>query len=200
MKVYEINLTLVKSFLIEGKEDILIDSGTPGSGKKIISRLKELGKDPNKISYVIFTHSHEDHIGGASELGEKKFFIHQNGLDYLKEGKIRKPQIHSPIKILFKIASPFLMKPFKGVNGEAIKEGELLQGIEIIYTPGHTDDSISIYLPEINSIIVGDTLGGNLKPPSIYENYDELQKSIEKINELRPKNIYVSHGKSFISQ
>ncbi|BDC17468.1 MBL fold metallo-hydrolase [Acidianus sp. HS-5] len=197
MKVHEIKLRFVKSFLIEGKEDILVDAGTPGSGKMIISKLKEMGKDPNKISYVIFTHSHIDHIGGASELGEKEFFIYRNGLTYLREGKVRKPQVHSPLlSILFKVASPFLMKPFKGVEGKEIKEGEFFPGVEIIYTPGHTDDSISIYLPEINSIIVGDTLMGGLKSPSIYENYEELQKSIEKIKELKPKSIYVSHGKS----
>ncbi len=197
MKVYEIKLDLVKSFLIEGKDRILVDSGTPGSGRKIISKLKEMGKD---VNYVIFTHSHVDHIGGASELGEKEFYIHKNGIEYLKEGKVRKPKIHSPISFFFKIASPFLMKPFNGVNCRELKEGEFLSGIEIIYTPGHTDDSISIYLPEIDSIIVGDTLRGNLKPPYIYEDFNELQKSIEKIKELKPKSIYVSHGKSFISQ
>jgi glyoxylase-like metal-dependent hydrolase (beta-lactamase superfamily II) len=75
----------------------------------------------------------------------------------------------------------------------------LVEGVEVLRTPGHTNDSISLYLPSINSVIVGDTLQGTnkgLKYPSIYENLEELIKSVEKIKSLKPSFVYVSHGKS----
>ncbi|BFH72956.1 MBL fold metallo-hydrolase [Sulfurisphaera javensis] len=204
MKVYEIPLRFVKSFLIENDQGlILVDSGTPGSGNKIISTLNSLGKSLTQIKYVIFTHSHVDHIGGAYEikkvLTDAKFGIDNNGIDYLKYGKIRVPVLHSSLlKILFSLGKPFFFRKFNGVNVDFIlNEGELIKGVEIIKTPGHTDDSISIYLPEINSIIVGDTLQGTkngLKYPNIYENFEELKKSIEKIKSFNPSMIYVSHG------
>jgi hypothetical protein len=44
---------------------------------------------------------------------------------------------------------------------------------------------------------VGDTLFGDrkgLKIPVIYEDFDNLMKSIEKIKEFKLKMVYVSHG------
>ncbi|PVU77661.1 MBL fold metallo-hydrolase [Acidianus hospitalis] len=202
MKVYEIPLRFVKSFLIDyDKGYILVDAGTPGSGKRIAEFLNSKGV---KLDYVVFTHTHPDHIGGAYELRnytKAKFAIDANGVDYLREGKIREPVLHSAfLKVVFALGRPFFFKKFSGVKEDLIlKEGELVEGVEVLRTPGHTNDSISLYLPSINSVIVGDTLQGTnkgLKYPSIYENLEELIKSVEKIKSLKPSFVYVSHGKS----
>ncbi|WP_338602118.1 MBL fold metallo-hydrolase [Sulfolobus tengchongensis] len=205
MKVYEIPLRFVKSFLIETNDNemILVDAGTPGSGRSIIEAINKMGKNTNRIKYVIFTHSHVDHIGGAYEvkslIGDAKFGIDENGSDYLKNGKVREPVLHSSLmKFLFTIGKPFLFRRFNGVNVDlTLEEGELVKGVEIVKTPGHTNDSISIYLPELNAILVGDTLQGTkngLKYPNIYENFEELLKSVEKIKSFKPSMVYVSHG------
>ncbi|MHB8279612.1 MAG: ComEC/Rec2 family competence protein, partial [Candidatus Humimicrobiaceae bacterium] len=47
---------------IPGNINILIDGGTKSSSKKVVSYIKSLGID--KLSIVISTHPHEDHIGG----------------------------------------------------------------------------------------------------------------------------------------
>ncbi|QGA54188.1 MBL fold metallo-hydrolase [Sulfolobus sp. E5-1-F] len=207
MKVFEIPLSFVKVFLIETNENglILIDSGTPGSGRRVIEGVTKLGKNLNKIKSVIFTHSHVDHIGGAYEVkrfvNDAKFGIDENGVDYLKNGKIREPVLHSSVlKVIFSLGKPFFFRKFNGVDVNfVLEEGELAKGIEIIKTPGHTNDSISIYLPELNAIIVGDTLQGDkrgLKYPNIYEDFDGLRKSVEKIKSFNPSMVYVSHGVS----
>jgi glyoxylase-like metal-dependent hydrolase (beta-lactamase superfamily II) len=207
MQVYELKLRFVKSFLIENDDGnlILVDSGTPGGGRRILNELVKTGKNPERVSYVIFTHSHLDHIGGSAELRSAlknaKFGIAREGLEYLEKGKIREPIIHSTFqRVLFSIAKPFLLRGARGVRADfVLEEGELIKGVEIIKTPGHTDDSISIYLKPLNSLIVGDTLFGDregLKVPVIYEDFDNLMKSIEKIKEFKPKMVYVSHGMS----
>ena len=198
MKITEIELGFVKSFLIETEEgNILVDAGTPGSGKKLISYL-------SNVKYVIFTHSHADHIGGASEIMSKtdaKFGIHKNGEEYLKKGIVRKPVAHS---VGLKIASLFFPLFLRGLKPAKVdfhlEDGqEIVKGVKILCTPGHTDDSISIFVEPLNSVIVGDMLqgrGDKLVYPSIYENFEELMKSVQKILDLKPSFIYVSHGKS----
>lgn len=106
----------------------------------------------------------------------------------------------SALKVIFSIGRPFFFRKFNGVNVDfVLEEGELVKGVEIIKTPGHTNDSISIYLPELNAIIVGDTLQGDkrgLKYPNIYEDFDGLRKSVENIKSFNPSMVYVSHGVS----
>jgi len=198
VKITEIELRFVKSFLIETEEgNILVDSGTPESGEKLIPYLKN-------VRYVIFTHSHADHIGGASEIMNRtdaKFGIHKNGEEYLKKGLVRKPVVHS---VGLKIASVFFPLLSRGLKPARVdfylEDGqEIVKGVKVLYTPGHTNDSISIFVEPLNSVIVGDMLQGKdekLVYPSIYENLEELMKSVQKILDLKPSFIYVSHGKS----
>lgn len=204
IKIHEIPLRFVKSFLIEmeGKKGIIVDAGTPGSGNKILEYVRIQGI--KEVEYVIFTHSHADHIGGAHELKavlNSRFCIDKNGVNYLEKGLIREPILHSALlKLVFSLGKPLFFRKFEGVPADLVlKEGELVEGIEILRTPGHTDDSISIYVKDLSAVIVGDMLQGTskgLKYPNIYENFDELKKSVEKIKSLSPSMVYVSHGVS----
>lgn len=52
--------------LCEGKNTMLVDSGTKANGRKVVQYLKELGI--NKIDVLVATHPHDDHMGGMSEV------------------------------------------------------------------------------------------------------------------------------------
>jgi len=56
-------------FISDGKTKILIDSGL--SGKRIIEALVAIGENPSKISAILVTHEHSDHIRGAGILSRK---------------------------------------------------------------------------------------------------------------------------------
>ncbi len=45
---------------------MLIDAGPKDVGKKVVSTIEDLSV--NKLDYLVFTHPHEDHIGGAAEV------------------------------------------------------------------------------------------------------------------------------------
>lgn len=52
--------------MLPNGETILIDAGEKGSGKKVVSAIKDMSVD--KIDYLIATHPHADHIGGMPEV------------------------------------------------------------------------------------------------------------------------------------
>eukprot|EP00747_Dinoflagellata_sp_TGD_P022196 gnl/TRDRNA2_/TRDRNA2_128963_c0_seq1.p1 gnl/TRDRNA2_/TRDRNA2_128963_c0~~gnl/TRDRNA2_/TRDRNA2_128963_c0_seq1.p1 ORF type:complete len:336 (+),score=53.70 gnl/TRDRNA2_/TRDRNA2_128963_c0_seq1:46-1053(+) len=59
------------------------------------------------------------------------------------------------------------------------------ESLEVIYTPGHTPDSISLYLPCENRIFTGDLI----YPGSIYlflpgSNFDEFEQSLAKLRQF----------------
>jgi len=88
--VEEGDSTFIK--LPDGK-NLLVDAGSPAAGHGLVKYLKSIGT--RQIDHLIFTHPHDDHIGGVfkilSEFEVKKFY--DNGLnnfqsaiyrDYLK--------------------------------------------------------------------------------------------------------------------
>ena len=46
----------------------LIDTGLPGSGRKILNYISGLGRSPSDLKRIIITHSNIDHFGGLSEI------------------------------------------------------------------------------------------------------------------------------------
>lgn len=64
LKVHYINVGQGDSILVQqGDKNMLIDAGTNASTSSLISYLRS--QNIKKIDYLILTHPHEDHIGGA---------------------------------------------------------------------------------------------------------------------------------------
>ncbi len=55
--------------LSDGKQQLLIDAGL--SGKQIQNRLQEAGMAPEKLSGILVSHEHSDHIKGAGILSRR---------------------------------------------------------------------------------------------------------------------------------
>lgn len=67
VKVHFIDVGQGDSILIQsGKECMLVDAGTNESGPEVVRYLKSLGI--SRLSYLIGTHPHEDHIGGMDDV------------------------------------------------------------------------------------------------------------------------------------
>ncbi len=87
-----------------------------------------------------------------------------------------------------------------GDNDEILKNIGI--GGKIIYTPGHTDGSISILLDN-GDVIVGDLIM-NIMPvkknffPIVISDYKKLLSSWLKVMKSNVKRIYPSHGKMIL--
>jgi glyoxylase-like metal-dependent hydrolase (beta-lactamase superfamily II) len=183
-----------------GQEMILVDAGMRGSSKKVEIYLKKLGKNPADIKYIVLTHSDIDHVGGAAEIKQltgAKLVIHQAEAGVLT-GKAKGKHVKGLLGLLFKLMSPVIR--FPPVEPDiVVRENIDLAGFKIIHTPGHTDGSISLYLPG-KLIFVGDALRsdakGNLKPPSKMLSADIVQAkaSVALITGLDFDTLLVGHG------
>lgn len=130
----------------ETSEDaILIDAG--GSAKPILEECERLGK---RLTKVLLTHGHFDHITALAKLKEKtgcSIYIHADDMAALEDGKLN--------------LSTASFMPCQPVKGDiALKDGDIIQGagltIRVIHTPGHTPGGVC-YVCE-NALFSGDTL------------------------------------------
>ena len=187
-QIHVIQLSNVKAFLVECTGgSVLVDTGSSDEdAKKILEKLKEIGKDPTSVRVCIITHHHNRHVGGLRTLKKVcKFsvFAHKNDAG----------------KIFAKTNTP--------VDRE-LSGGEIIPfcgGIHVIYTPGHTFGTIVLYLPAFKALIAGDTLMGArgrllLPPPESCEDPRFHLESIRKLESLDFDIVFVSHGDDILEQ
>jgi glyoxylase-like metal-dependent hydrolase (beta-lactamase superfamily II) len=157
------------SLISDEKYNIIMDTGLPGEGKKIVRELSNLGLKIQNINIVINTHLHGDHIGNNALFMNAKFIAHEKEF-------------------------PARLNNVEVISGEY----RINENIKIIETPGHTRGSISIvaYNPEEEKtyVIAGDALPikDNYKqwvPPGINFNPKIALASMKKIVDLADKVI-----------
>ena len=162
--VYQLALAGVNVVLIAEEELTLIDTGVPGSLPGIMNLVRRLERSIEEITTVIITHNHFDHIGGLPELKKHtaaKVYAHDAALvdppDHAPYPQgirrmLRVPAL-SPVRRRFVLGSRDVDVQLKG--GEIL---DLLGGLQVVHTPGHTPCSICLYSPVHRMLFVGDAM------------------------------------------
>ena len=67
--VHVVTMGMANAFLIEGDDGLtLIDAGFPGKEAAVFQAIRGLGRSPDQLKHLIFTHGHPDHIGSAAAI------------------------------------------------------------------------------------------------------------------------------------
>jgi metallo-beta-lactamase class B len=111
---------------------ILLDTIYPyNSEELIVGGMRKLGLDPKDIKYVVISHAHQDHIGGA-EMLQKRYGarVVMSGPDW---------DLVEKVPNRFKSMAP--KRDIVATDGMKLTLGE--STVNIWFTPGHTDGTIS---------------------------------------------------------
>jgi hydroxyacylglutathione hydrolase len=207
-QVIQIRMGFSNAYLIRGRKTILVDTGSPREGIKILRALAKLGIEPKDFSLILHTHAHFDHAGSTRELKrwiDVPIAIHEADAAMLARGRMDKL---TPTNLEARLLMPFVNQPFTPAKADIlIKEEISLKSFgvngKVLFTPGHTAGSISVLLDN-NEVIVGDLMmGGNLggllfpsRPRYHYyaDDLEQVRSSIKKLMGYKPKKFYVGHG------
>ena len=67
--VQVVPMGMANAFLIEGDDGLtLIDAGYPDKEAAVFGAIRGLGRSPDQLKHLIFTHGHPDHIGSAAAI------------------------------------------------------------------------------------------------------------------------------------
>jgi glyoxylase-like metal-dependent hydrolase (beta-lactamase superfamily II) len=183
--------------VIDGKELVVVDTGTSGNAKKIVAYIQKIGHQPSEVSTIVLTHYHMDHVGSAKELKDltnAKVAVHIEDADFVS-GK--KP-VPKPKNVLFRAVSSFI-KPTPVEVDIELKDGDKLGSLKVIDVPGHTPGSIALLDIQRKALFVGDTLrfdGSKITgaPKQFSWDADKEKNSIEKISLLEFDIMLPGHG------
>jgi hydroxyacylglutathione hydrolase len=121
-------------------------------GDQIDDILAILKQENLKLKQIVVTHAHIDHVGGAMKLKAA------TGAPILMN-----QDDQALLKLLDVQAAWIGMRPPGAVLvDECVSDGSVLKigsiPANVIHTPGHTEGSICLYLPDQQTLIAGDTL------------------------------------------
>jgi len=215
IRIHEIGNYMLRQYLLETPLGwIAIDSGYAGG---YAAYAKKLGKytQVSNIKYVFLTHSHNDHAGFLGELLDEshaRLVVSEAGLPRLASGENAIPE-GMGFTSRFGVALSAMMKhssfpPVLPREGDILlaSEGDqpfLALGlpIRVVFLPGHTADSVGLFLEETRELLCGDAAGNAIFAPArqavLIENVPEFARSWDKILALNPSRIYPSHGNPF---
>jgi len=192
---------LANSYIVLYGDPTLIDSGMPNNGRRIIEYTNKLHA---QLKYILLTHAHLDHAGSAQYAKEKtnaKVAIHEADAPYLNGSKkFTMPKGFQGL--LYRVIYPFISRKFFEPDIK-LKDGDLINGFEVINIKGHTEGSCAFYHVETKSLFIGDSIsmetGKPSLPPERY-NYDTglLKESLKKLIDLDFDNLFPGHGDPII--
>ena len=178
------------TYLVHGTTgNLLVDTDMAGTMQGFYRAIKVQGIQVSDITYILATHYHPDHIGLVSELMAQGVRLviaqpQEEYVHYADEIFSRSPQLN------YKPIDESQARIFSLEDSRAFLKELGIDG-EIISTPSHSADSITLILDE------GIAITGDLEPQSYIDAYadnEALKADWEKILSFHPHRICHAHA------
>lgn len=202
------------TYVIDEQDLTIVETGPSPSIKYVKEGLKSLGFSLEDVKYIIVTHVHLDHAGGAGLLMKDcpnaRVVVHPKGARHLIDPK----RLAAGARAVYGESFAELFDPIVPVPEEKLLvkgEGDELKigpecTLEFLDTPGHAKHHFSIYDPGSNGIFTGDTVGIRYDQlihdgidfflPSTSPNHFDpsaMHQAIKRIRDLHVDRIYYGH-------
>lgn len=200
--------------VVENGRVAFIDTGSNDALPNALAALKKLGLDVAAVDYVILTHIHLDHAGGAGSLmaafPNAKLVVHPRGARHMAE----------PSKLVAGVTAVYGAEYVQRVYGEILPipveriieapDGHVvaLAGRELLCldTPGHARHHICIVDRKTSGIFTGDMFGLSYREldvdgrpfifptttPTQFEP-EAMRQSIGRLLSFAPEAVYLTH-------
>lgn len=200
--------------VVERGRAAFIDCGTRHSVPRLLAALDEAGLGPADVDWLILTHVHLDHAGGAGELMRRlpraRLLVHPRGARHMID----------PSKLWAGATAVYGEEEMQRSYGELVpvpaeRVVEAADGHQVdlagrtlacLDTPGHAKHHNAIHDHASGAIFSGDTFGlsyrefdtdrGQFIVPTtspVQFDPDALHRSIDRLLALKPPTIYPTH-------
>ena len=201
------------SFFIDAPEPAIVDTGiasSPADG--MVPALEALGRGVEEVRWILLTHGHIDHLGGAHALWEltgrrAEVVLHQDDAHLLRSRRahvdqyvhVRQQYLHDPdgvdkqTKMAEQVISGEMEPSVLLAGGETLSLGGDVS-VSVHHLPGHTAGSVAYVVD--GRAFVGDAvqIHGAANGFPGYEDPAAYRCSLQHLrDEVRPQHLYLGH-------
>jgi glyoxylase-like metal-dependent hydrolase (beta-lactamase superfamily II) len=200
--------------IADGGRAAFVDVGTNFSVPHLLAALDEPSIPRAHVDFILLTHVHLDHAGGAGlllqSLPNARVFIHPRGAAHLID----------PAKLIAGSKVVYGEEPFARLYGDPVPlpaarvhevaDGERIvlgtRTLELIHTPGHALHHYAVVDAAHGSLFPGDTFGISYReldtaqgafvtPSTSPTQFDPMQliASVDRMLKYRPEALYLMH-------
>ncbi|WP_100012280.1 MBL fold metallo-hydrolase [Lentibacillus sediminis] len=202
------------SYVIAEEALTIVETGPSPSVKFVKQGLEQLGYTLDQVRYIIVTHVHLDHAGGAGLLAKEcpnaQVVVHPRGERHLADPR----KLAAGARAIYGESFSDLFDPVLPVPEERLLvkgQGDILEigpscSLKFLDTPGHAKHHFSIYDPISNGMFTGDTAGIRYEQlieegidlflPTTSPNHfdpEAMQASIDRFAAMDLDRIYFGH-------
>lgn len=203
------------SFFIDGSEPAIVDTGVTSSpANGIAPGLQQLGRRIEDVRWILLTHGHIDHIGGAHALWEMtgrkaKIVIHEDDAHFLRS---RRAHVEEYLAARGRYlndpdgADKIMAACQAAISGEMepdllVRDGDQIAlGKDVVVTvhsvPGHTAGSVAYVVEGQRDVFVGDAVqihGAANGFPS-YADPEAYRASLLHLRDhVKPNRLFLGH-------
>jgi glyoxylase-like metal-dependent hydrolase (beta-lactamase superfamily II) len=204
--VHVVPMGFANAFLIEGDDGLtLIDAGFPSKEAAVFGAVRGLGRTPNQLKHLIFTHGHPDHIGSAAAIVREtgaRTYMHPLDIPVAESGGPFRPLTPAP-GLLRRVLCNMFFHPEERLEPVSIDQpltaGEILPiagGIEVFHVPGHCAGQVALLWHSGRMLFAGDVCMNimGLGDPLGFESLEEGRASQRKVAGLSFDAAGFGHG------
>ena len=218
-KIYEIkpegegheNFPLCTVYLVVDDRTALVEVGSSVQIPDILQAVADLGYDIQNLAYIIPTHVHPDHAGGAGhltlQLPRAKVVAHPKAARLLADQSIIDRMLQSRKAVFGDDADERFggMRAIDKKRFVLVGDGDRIdlggRRLTAIHTPGHDPNHLCFMDSKSRGLFCGDALGGYFSESKSRalacvpgSDPELIIQSIKKLQQVNPDLLFFSHG------
>jgi glyoxylase-like metal-dependent hydrolase (beta-lactamase superfamily II) len=195
-------------FIVEHDGLVLVDAGVGNKTDKVLAGIEASGHTPADIRAIYVTHYHNDHVGGLARLAKltsANVFAPASEAEVIRSGAATPPKEKRGLlgEVFSRLGSTAAQAPAP-VHEEVTGGDTLVDGTQVIATPGHTAGHVAYLMPIHGGFLfTGDAAVNILLKPDltpINEDFTTAEQSFVSLGKLDYEMVGFGHGRPITSR